>query len=206
MAERAHPDLDGFRDRWRLKWRFRLLPWPTREPNPYRLEVLWRYQWVAPHCVNKDVVDIPCGMGWGTSLIKQTRSLRGFDISSEAIAEARRRYGSHAQFTQGSMERLELPDESADTIVCLEGIEHVPQEVAKSFVNDARRVLRHDGQLLLSSPHCSSGEHSGNPYHVYEYQPQEMRALLETCFVVDDVISRQVDNMVIHYFRARPKG
>jgi 2-polyprenyl-3-methyl-5-hydroxy-6-metoxy-1,4-benzoquinol methylase len=144
-------------------------------------------------------------MGWGTSLIKQTRSLRGIDISADAIGEARRRYGSHAQFQVGSMERLELPDESTDTIVCLEGIEHVPKDVASAFIADARRVLRHDGQLLLSSPHCSTGEHSGNPYHVYEYQPEEMRALLETCFRVEEVISRPVDNMIIHYFRSRPK-
>ncbi|PKN31586.1 MAG: hypothetical protein CVU63_23155, partial [Deltaproteobacteria bacterium HGW-Deltaproteobacteria-20] len=85
MAERAHPDLDGFRDRWRLRWRFGVLPWLTREKNPYRAEVHWRYEWVAPHCVGRDVVDIPCGMGWGTSLIRDTRSLLGIDVSHEAV-------------------------------------------------------------------------------------------------------------------------
>jgi 2-polyprenyl-3-methyl-5-hydroxy-6-metoxy-1,4-benzoquinol methylase len=206
MAERAHPDLEGFRDRWRLRWRFGVLPWLTREKNPYRAEVHWRYEWVAPHCVGRDVVDIPCGMGWGTSLIRDTRSLLGIDVSHEAVAEASRRYAGHATFRVGSMEKLDLPNRSVDTIVCLEGIEHVPQDVAKAFVEEAGRVLRADGQLLLSSPHCSTGEHSGNPYHVYEYRPEEMRALLETCFSVDEVLSRTVDTMIIHYFRARPRS
>ncbi|MFW5738916.1 MAG: class I SAM-dependent methyltransferase [Myxococcota bacterium] len=203
MAERAHPDLDGFRDRWRVRWRFGVVPWPERYKNPYRAEVLWRYRWVGPFCEGKDVLDVPCGMGWGTSLIRGTRSIIGLDISERAVQEARSRYGTHASFRVGSMDKLDFPDATFDTIVCLEGIEHVPKPVARSFVTEARRVLRPSGQLLLSSPHPRHGTHSGNPYHAYEYPPEEMRALLETRFDVVDVSSRGVDELIIHYFHAK---
>jgi len=206
MAERAHPDLEGFRDRWKLGWRYGVIPWPFREKNPYRAEFFWRYSWVTPHCQGRDVLDVPCGMGWGTSLIEGTRSLVGMDISEESIAEARQRYGSTIDFRVGSMEKLAFDDASLDTVVCLEGIEHVPQAIGRSFLDEVRRVLRPGGFLLLSSPHCKTGKHSGNPYHIYEYPPAEIREELASRFRIEDTQSREVDNLVIHYFRAARAG
>ena len=206
MAERAHPDLEGFHDRWRLRWRLGFIPWLVREKNPYRAEFFWRYTWVTPHCRGRDVIDVPCGMGWGTSLIDGPRSIVGIDISAEAIDEARKRYGQGVEFRVGSMEKLDFDDGSLDTVVCLEGIEHVPQEIALAFLDEVSRVLRPAGQLLLSSPHCKTGEHSGNPYHVHEYAPAEIRGLLEARFTVEESVAREADNMIIHYFRARRGG
>ncbi len=134
---------------------------------------MWRYAWDNQHCQGKDVVDIPCGMGWGTSLIRGARSLKGIDISVEAIAEARGRYGAHAEFGVGDMSHVGVGDLSCDVVSCLEGIEHVPVDVGQKFLAEAHRILRPNGLMLLSSPYCRTKAHSGNPYHIHEYTPDE---------------------------------
>lgn len=203
MAERAHPDDSGFQDRLHLVWRRRFIPWLKREDSPYRAAFLWRYKWVSKVCTGKDVLDIPCGMGWGTSLIRGARSLKGIDLSEEAIAEARRRYSQHAQFAVGDMRSFVLPNASVDVVCCLEGIEHVPTQVGRDFLVEAKRVLRPRGLLMLSSPYCRTKPHSGNPFHIHEYQPDEIRQLLSEFFTIEDVVLRDVDTLTVLYLTCR---
>lgn len=200
MVERAHPDNPGFRNKWRFCMRRKFIPWIILQHSPYRQAFLWRYRWAGRYCKACDVLDIPCGMGWGTSLLEGCKTLVGIDISPDAIAEARQRYGMCAKFLVGDMTKLEFSNESFDVVVCLEGIEHVRPEIGDMFIYEADRVLRPGGLLLLSSPHCRTKEHSGNPYHVKEYKPEEIRALINPAFEVVDVVERDVDNLTVTYF------
>ncbi|MEZ4681894.1 MAG: class I SAM-dependent methyltransferase [Caldilineaceae bacterium] len=118
--------------------------------------------------------------GLGTSLLTGCRSVTGVDISEDAIIEAQQRYGKGIRFIVGSMAQLEFDNNSFDIIACLEGIEHVSFDIAYQFLQESARVLRADGQLFISSPYCRTGEHSGNPYHLKEYQPDELTKLLRT--------------------------
>jgi ubiquinone/menaquinone biosynthesis C-methylase UbiE len=206
MAERAHPDDPGFRDKLQFKLRRGFFPWISYNRNQYRREFFWRYRWVSKHCKNRDVLEVPCGMGWGTSLFGDCKSIIGIDISQEAIKEATARYSDHARFLVGDMCNLPFRGVSFDVVACLEGIEHVTPRVGEFFISEAARVLNAEGMLFLSSPHCITGEHSGNPYHVYEYKPQEIIALVEKKFDIVKVISRRVDKLVISYIQARKRG
>lgn len=203
MAERADPQDPDFQDRWLFKLKWGLLPYFKLSRNPYRAAHLWRYSWVSKFCQDKDVLDVPCGMGWGTASIRRAKSLTGVDINGEAISEAVRRYGHAAEFRVGSMGKLGYPDASFDVISCLEGIEHVPCGIGEQFLREAHRVLRSDGLLLLSSPYCRTMAHSGNPYHIHEYQPDEIRALVSKYFIIEDVVTREVDIMTVLYMRCR---
>jgi 2-polyprenyl-3-methyl-5-hydroxy-6-metoxy-1,4-benzoquinol methylase len=164
MAERAHPDDSGFQDKWDFCLRRGFLPWIRVKRNPYRKAFMWRYKWVSKNCRNKEVLDVPCGMGWGTSLIRGAKSVVGVDINAEAISEAKQRYeGRVAEFKLGDLGNLEFPSSSFDVVSCLEGIEHVPVEIGEKFIQESKRVLRPEGVLLLSSPYCRTMAHSGNP-------------------------------------------
>ena len=203
MAERAHPDDPSFQNHWDFRVRKRFFPWWSKRASPYREAFLWRYKWVNKFCSGKDVVDVPCGMGWGTSLIKKTRSLVGIDLSAEAIAEARQRYGHVARFEVADMSKLNLSDSSVDVVCCLEGIEHVPLDVGRKFLTEAKRVLRLGGRLLISSPFCRTQAHSGNPYHIHEYRPDEIKTLLSEFFEIEDYESREVDIMTVLYINCK---
>jgi 2-polyprenyl-3-methyl-5-hydroxy-6-metoxy-1,4-benzoquinol methylase len=205
MAERIHPDSPDFQDRWVFRLRRGWLPWIAYTRSPYRKAFLWRYGWVSDQAKGLDVLDVPCGMGWGTSLIQGARSIVGVDIDIASIHEATLRHGGHATFLVGNMSKLEFPDDSFDLVSCLEGIEHVPSEVAPCFIDESARVLRPNGLLLLSSPYCRSGNHSGNPYHLREYRPEELKAMLQRKFSMESVISKDVDILTVLYVTCRKK-
>ena len=173
--------------------------------NPYREAFFWRYRWVAKEAKGLDVLDIPCGMGWGTSLIRNAHSLIGVDISSAAISEANRLYGKRANFRVGDMRQLDFANSSFDLISCLEGIEHVSAETGQQFLAECARILRPNGLLFLSSPYCKTGQHSGNPYHLKEYRPDELKALVSQYFHVEKSLSRDVDAVTVLYVKCRRK-
>src|SRR3989344_7862380 len=113
MAERAHPNNPIFRHRLILRRIFKILPWVSWQRSLWRDALHWRYRWAAGFCRGETVLDIPCGMGWGTSILAKAKPQRlvGIDYSAEAIAEANQRYGRTAEFTVGDMRRIDFPDE-----------------------------------------------------------------------------------------------
>ena len=53
-----------------------------------------RYALAARWCVNKRTLDAACGEGYGSALLADSAtSVEGVDISEQAIAHARQRYG-----------------------------------------------------------------------------------------------------------------
>lgn len=207
VIERPHPDDPGYRNHWKFKLRRGLVPRVTYRRSPYLASFLWRHRYVARFTRGKDVLDVPCGMGWGTSMYRGCRTLTGVDVEPEAIREARERYGYLAEFRIGSMADLEFPDESFDVVACLEGIEHVTPDVARAFIRESHRILRPQGVLVVSSPHCQDGDHSGNPYHEHEYRPEELQELLAPCFDTVEEQSRTVRRLVVTLvcLRKRPR-
>ena len=86
MAERAHPDLFRNKIQRYMLWGF--IPMIKYKRNLYRKAFFWRYKIAAKYCPDKVVLDVPCGMGWGTSLLKEAKEVHGVDISEDAIVEA----------------------------------------------------------------------------------------------------------------------
>jgi len=101
------------------------------------------------------------------------------------------------------MASLEFPNTSVDLISCLEGIEHVPPEIGDAFVKECWRILRPEGEVIMSSPHCNDAPHSGNPYHIKEYLPEELREMVLAYFEILSEEVRIVDNLTITIFHLR---
>jgi ubiquinone/menaquinone biosynthesis C-methylase UbiE len=206
MAERAHPEDPSFRNRWVWRRWARVMPVPQLVRSPFGSELRWRYKWASRYCRGKRVLDVPCGMGWGSSMIHRSAFLVGMDVDLAAVAEASMRYPQIGKFLGADMARLPFRSATFDVVTCLEGIEHVPEDAAVSFLAEAARVLAPAGLLLLSSPHATAGRHSGNPYHVREYTPEELSELLAPRFTVQDIIQRQVHNVTVSYVSATARG
>lgn len=200
MAERAHPGDLGFQDRWVLRWRWGgRLPWPHFERSPWKRGLTERYEFCLPHVRGKRVLDVPCGTGWGTSLLRGARSVLGIDVSAEAIEYGRAYYGRQAAFCLGDMGELPVAAGACDVVLCLEGIEHVSEVVGKAFVEEAARVLSPGGHVIVTSP-IPDPRRPPNPYHIHEYEPDELEALFVPRFERTLWEVRGVAGVVIGYY------
>jgi len=166
MAERAHPYHEGFKDRW-----------CGLKRNPYRRKLYERYRFCNGYIAGKAVLDVPCGTGWGTSLLGGYRFALGVDISEDAVAFASEHYQRRGdlRFCVGDMASLPVDDDAVDVLICLEGFEHVAREIGAAFVRETKRVVRRGGLLIMTCPILDDrGKDSGNPHHVYEYPEREL--------------------------------
>jgi SAM-dependent methyltransferase len=67
-----------------------------------------------------------------------------------------------------SVEKLPFPDNSVRTVVSHHTLEHIPDYLFA--LGEIHRVLRHDGELLLSLPYATLTEyHLINPYHHHNF-------------------------------------
>jgi ubiquinone/menaquinone biosynthesis C-methylase UbiE len=168
MEERAHPSSRDFKDRF-----FGLIK------NRYRGNLYKRYEFANKYIRNKIILDIPCGMGWGTSLLMGYRKAYGVDNSQEAIGEARRRYHG-IEFIVGDMTGMPLKNRFFDIVICLEGLEHITFQQGQKFVKETKRVFKRSGIFIVSTPILKDGKyHSWNKYHLYEYREDELFQIID---------------------------
>jgi SAM-dependent methyltransferase len=134
-----------------------------------------------------DLLDIGCGYGYGTDfLATSTKRAVGVDTDRRAISFAKRHYKrDNLRFVLIS-DLSELSSASFDAVIALEVIEHVAD--AEVFLSHIRRVLRPSGEFMMSTPNRLFTEkfyRRGtplNPYHLREFYPHEIRALLTPLF------------------------
>ncbi len=146
-----------------------------------------RYHYLLPVAAGRRVLDVACGAGYGSALLRQTAAtVHGVDISAEAIAHARGLYAADAnlQFSEASCTALPFADGSFDLVVSFETIEHIEAQAA--FLDEVRRVLTPEGVFVVSSP--NKAEYSdrrgfSNEFHVRELYRDEFEALLSPRFM-----------------------
>ena len=96
------------------------------------------------------VVDIGCGYGATTRILAERvgASVTGLTISSTQLAYARARNAvpGRTEFLLRDWYANGLPDASADVVLTLESLEHMPD--LPGFFRECRRVLRPGGRLV----------------------------------------------------------
>lgn len=146
-----------------------------------------RYAFAARLARRKRVLDIACGMGYGSAeLARVAHRVTGLDVSPEAVQAASAQYRApNLTYLCASAEEIPLPDSSFDLIIAFEVIEHLHNW--PRLLSEAKRLLAPGGQFIVSTPNKSyygeSRRLSGpNPYHVHEFEYDEFRAALADVF------------------------
>ena len=155
-------------------------------------EHIYRYRFATGFVRGKRVLDIACGEGYGTAALQKSGALNviGVDISEEACAHARKKYGIETRL--GSAEAIPLEDASVEVVVSFETIEHVPHP--EIFLDECRRVLRPGGSLVISTPNREAYRQMSpnNTFHCAELSHEE--------FV--GICAKRFDS--VQYFSQRP--
>jgi SAM-dependent methyltransferase len=102
----------------------------------------------------RDVVDIGCGGGvLVRALTARGARVIGVEISESQLATAiRDDDGNGARYVVGVAQRLPLPDRSADVVVFMRALHHVPPSDMLGALGEARRVLRPGGVVYIAEP------------------------------------------------------
>jgi len=138
---------------------------------------LERYAFAAAHITGGAVLDIACGVGYGSRYLKDRTSaatVTGVDLSDEAIAYATQLY-EDSSVTFQTADALAFQGGPFDAVISLETIEHLPDPAA--FVRHAVRDLLAPGGLFVGSVPVTPSM-DANPYHLSDFTPQSFRRLL----------------------------
>lgn len=138
------------------------------------------------------VLDFPCGSGLALEVLEVLAShgaftYEGRDIDRVAVQYATQVYAQHfwASFFEGDLTRPALEPEAYDTIMCIEGLEHIGVDDQHHLVGELYRALRPGGTLIISSPAPASGVTGPNPeniYHLCELTRTDFVGLLSRYF------------------------
>jgi 2-polyprenyl-3-methyl-5-hydroxy-6-metoxy-1,4-benzoquinol methylase len=155
------------------------------------LEHLVRYHWASGLASGRRVLDAGCGVGYGAAMLARAGATEavGIDVSAQAVEAAQQAAPDNATFLTGEVHALPFEDGRFDLVVCFEVIEHVERQ--DEAISELTRVLAHGGVLAISSPNRGVYP-EGNPHHLHEYTPEELRNALAVHFAHVD-LRRQHD-------------
>jgi SAM-dependent methyltransferase len=168
-------------------------PPKEQERDPWYGVHVARYLWALDQLgAAGRVLDVSCGNGYGMGLMASNGfAVVGVDNDREAVVTARR----HGPVVLADASRLPFRSSSFQRVTSFETIEHLADR--RSFVEELGRVLSKGGVLLLSTPNARYtlpiDGRPRNPYHVHEYDPDELRTELSATFDVTDFLGQRLN-------------
>ena len=118
---------------------------------------------IAPEA---SVLDFGCGPGSFLSVLAEVHpqaKVVGVDVASRQIEYARTTIAPKIPYGRGTFqvldsesEKLPFPDASFDVVTCIEVIEHIHPYYALRMLLEARRVLKPEGKLVVTTPNYRS--------------------------------------------------
>lgn len=137
---------------------------------------LERYHWAASQLPAGLILDLACGVGYGSVIIAgrdEASRVVGADLSADALGIAAHQYPHpRVRYVRGNGSTW-ARDARFDGVCSLETIEHV--ENPEAFVVDLAGVLRPGGILVASVPVTPSVD--ANPHHRTDFSTASFRVL-----------------------------
>ncbi|MBN2120462.1 MAG: class I SAM-dependent methyltransferase [Candidatus Omnitrophica bacterium] len=154
----------------------RIVPQILSDKDVTYQEHLSKYKF-ALKFINKEsiVLDVACGVGWGTSLLAgQVKKVTGVDHSNTALDYARKNYkAENLEFKPMSALDLKFPEDSFDAVISVETIAQLSDPY--QFLSQVHNLLKPQGVFLASTVNKEVFPSRGFTY-------QEILSLFETRF------------------------
>jgi 2-polyprenyl-3-methyl-5-hydroxy-6-metoxy-1,4-benzoquinol methylase len=144
-------------------------------------EHVHRYRLAAALCTGLRVVDLACGSGYGSAILRESApSVVGVDNDRETVDTARATVGCEADISfeaADAVEYLRRPiSDDHDAVVCLEGLEHLAD---LDGAVDALSRLSQDGIRVIVSVPNSRTFAEQNEFHLTDFGFDEAMELAD---------------------------
>ncbi|HEU4403588.1 MAG TPA: methyltransferase domain-containing protein, partial [Candidatus Polarisedimenticolia bacterium] len=110
------------------------------------------------------ILDVACGLGATTRHLLAhyaAEAITGIDLTEKNL-EVCRRNAPGVLFRAMDATRLEFPDESFDSVICVEAAFHF--QTRERFLREARRVLKPGGRIVLADILCDRRADASSPF------------------------------------------
>ncbi len=143
----------------------------------------YRFKRVRKYLYGSSVLDVGCGYGDFLKLINPNHQIGGTEVNKERVDYCNQVLGQNAIRLANLDERLDFEDNSFDTVVCLEVLEHLedPEKALKELVRVARK------RVIITIPfnekiryvlcvHCARY----TPYsgHLHSFNKENIRGII----------------------------
>jgi len=156
------------------------------------------YKWVAQqwlpggrHSELRAVVDAGCGEGYGTELLAtacesagSSTPVVGLELDPSAATHVAQRY-DRVRVVRSNLDAVPIATSQVGLLVSLQVVEHL-WDLA-GFLAECRRVLDDSGVAVMSTPNrltfspgLGRGQRPRNPFHVEEFDAEQLRDLLKS--------------------------
>jgi 2-polyprenyl-3-methyl-5-hydroxy-6-metoxy-1,4-benzoquinol methylase len=163
---------------------------------------LFAYQHILKkHFMGNQVLELGCGEGYGMELLSP-------HVETYLAVDKKRpeqvTFNNKVLFKQCHLPLLAgVDDNSFDTIICFQVIEHIENDGL--LLQEIKRVLRPGGSLFLTTPNQLTSL-TRNPFHIREYRPIQMQALIACHFNTQTVQGIYGNHRVMQYYRENKKA
>jgi ubiquinone/menaquinone biosynthesis C-methylase UbiE len=137
-----------------------------------------RYCFAAGFCEGKDVLEVACGAGQGLGyLARKARLVIGGDYTDKLVWSAKNYYKDRVEVHQLDAHQLPFEEKSFDVVILYEAIYYLANP--EKFVEEASRVLRKGGVLLIATVNSDWSEFNPSPFSTRYFSIPELGRLLQ---------------------------
>jgi 2-polyprenyl-3-methyl-5-hydroxy-6-metoxy-1,4-benzoquinol methylase len=159
---------------------------------------------IAADYVHGDVLEVGCGEGRGIPiLINHAKSFTAIDKLEEVMRDLQAKYVSGKFLSMNIPPFRELKDNSYDSVVSFQVIEHIEDDVL--YLKEIYRVLKPGGVALITTPNRSMSL-SRNPWHIREYLPEQLKSLASTIFTRVELKGITGNEKVMDYYEQNKRS
>jgi SAM-dependent methyltransferase len=130
------------------------------------------------------LVDAGSGEGYGAAMLRRAGAAQviALEVDEQAAAHSRRQY-PEVGTVRANLDALPFADACVDAVVTMQVIEHLWD--LRGFLRHCRRILRPGGTIVAATPNrptfspgLGRGERPTNPFHVEEFDADQVAGLL----------------------------
>lgn len=171
--------------------------------------IIIRYNIASKYISKYDkVLEAACGYGYGAAyLASKCLDVQALDLAEDNIKFAEECYSnSNISWNNGNVLKLPYKDKSFNIYTSFETLEHLKLDDVESYFREAKRVLKDNGSMIISTPNKTNRQNINNPYHIREYTVEELNDILKKHFkeIVyysissDGILDYGISNMAIN--------